>query len=162
MTTPNFVERASLLGQPFVATQLQLKLRLVCPVLKEVYLPTPDFDVDILILDDNPTILENLTLLFNGTYTTATFERVEEALDYLRRHKAKIIITDLRMPTMNGFMFISEAKRLHPNCQTILMSAFIDARSPADRAIFERYTRHAVSKPYTIDEMLGMVEQLIA
>ena len=122
----------------------------------------PDYDVDILVVDDNPTILENLTLLFQGMYTTATFESVNAAIDFLRIHNARVIITDLRMPTMNGFMFISEAKRLRPKSKVVLMSAFIDAQSPADRAIFERYTRYALSKPYTIDEMLGIVEELIA
>ena len=130
--------------------------------MEEVLLSAPDYDVDILILDDNPTILENLSLLFQGMYTTASFERVSDAITYLKEHSAKVIITDLRMPTMNGFMFISEAKKLRPKAQVVLMSAFIDAQSPADRAIFERYTRHALSKPYTIDEMLGMVKALIA
>jgi len=117
----------------------------------------PDSDVDIVVVDDNPTILENLTMLLGDEYRVATFERVDLALAFLRRRRTRLVINDLRMPMMNGFMLIQEARRLCPGCQTMLMSAFIDPASPADRAVFERYTRFAVAKPYTIDEMLGMV-----
>jgi CheY-like chemotaxis protein len=67
----------------------------------------------ILIVDDDADILELLRLEFEDDpgCTADTTTRVADALAMARQHPYDAIITDWRMPVMNGTMFVSALRR---------------------------------------------------
>ena len=55
-----------------------------------------------------------------------TDDDVEKAIDYLREHPIDIIISDMRMPIMNGAEFFTHAKDIQPNAIRILLTGYSD------------------------------------
>ena len=67
----------------------------------------------ILLVEDTPDVLENFSeLLLMEGYEIATAANGENALDKLLQYKPDLIITDLRMPKMDGFAFIEKLKTM--------------------------------------------------
>ena len=82
----------------------------------------------ILVLDDESDIVRIVERFLQGLgFTVCAFTDPVVALEYLHSHSndcCSIVISDIRMPGMNGYEFIKKVKRIKPECRTILMSAF--------------------------------------
>lgn len=78
----------------------------------------------ILIVDDDPDILELLRLEFEDDPTCRAdiTTDVAKALALARKHPYKVIITDWRMPVMNGTEFVSALRRQGCTSRIILYS----------------------------------------
>lgn len=50
----------------------------------------------------------------------------KQALDIICQSKPDIVITDMKMPTMDGVQFLRELERIHPDCNKIVISAYTD------------------------------------
>jgi CheY-like chemotaxis protein len=81
--------------------------------------------LSILIVDDNPPVVKTLgdVLAVKG-YTIYPALSGEEALAVLREHPVDILLTDVRMPAMNGVELFRETRKTHPRLTTILMTAY--------------------------------------
>lgn len=70
----------------------------------------------IVIVDDEPDVLELISsILGEAGHPTQTFERAEEALEWLSTGDVTLILSDVSMPTMSGFAFKQEYERRFPN-----------------------------------------------
>src|SRR5215469_11979315 len=70
--------------------------------------------INILVLDDDPDIVSILKLgLMRQGFNPVTFTDPKLALEQfgLNHKKYDLVISDIRMPTMNGFEFIKKVKR---------------------------------------------------
>ena len=71
----------------------------------------------VMIVDDEPYILQGLQFLIDwnqeGFEIDALMNNGKEALDYLKDHKIDLIISDIKMPVMNGLDFLDEVERQH-------------------------------------------------
>ena len=78
----------------------------------------------LLIVDDEPTIVNILsTLLSAEGYEVNTALSGEAALEYLQVQAVDVLVTDIRMDGMNGFELITEARKLDPYVQVIVITA---------------------------------------
>ena len=81
----------------------------------------------LLCVDDEPFILQALDRLFKDTFTVLTAESGSEGLEILRREKdCAIIISDYRMPEMNGVDFLKQARLICPLASRAILSVHID------------------------------------
>jgi len=83
----------------------------------------------ILIVDDNKAFLSNLARSLSAIawrFQTVTAENGEKALEVLESEHVDLVVTDLRMPVMNGFEFLSRMRMNYPDIPVIVMSAFLD------------------------------------
>ena len=71
----------------------------------------------ILCLDDDAEILKSLKLLFEKDYEVLTTTSPYQALGLLKTHKVNLIISDHRMPEMNGLEFFQKVKEEHGDKQ---------------------------------------------
>jgi two-component system response regulator HydG len=79
----------------------------------------------ILIVDDDISNLASMKkLLEKEGYWVRTAERGEEALDLVRTETFHVIITDLKMPGMDGIDLLKSAKTVSPNVDVVIMSAY--------------------------------------
>ena len=82
----------------------------------------------ILVLDDEPDIVTIIEQSLQGIgFSVSAFTDPVVALEYFHsnfKDCCSIVISDIRMPGMNGYEFIKKVKRIKPECRTILMSAF--------------------------------------
>ena len=85
------------------------------------------------------------------------------ALEHFRiNQKAySLIISDIRMPTMNGFEFVIEARKINPKVRIVLMTAFeIDDKEFA-RALPKPKIDGLIRKPAVSQEILNVVSTVI-
>ncbi len=81
----------------------------------------------ILVVDDEPDILQALKDLFEATMPGAevfTAGSGEEGLEVLEKQKVDVIISDYRMPGMDGLEFLSRCGEKLPEVPRILITAY--------------------------------------
>lgn len=88
----------------------------------------------ILVIDDQRSQLRLIKkLLTHLGHTAVTVDSAEEADLILRwEHDFSVIITDLKMPWLDGLQFCKDVKRLHPNLKIYALSGFIGGYDPAE------------------------------
>jgi CheY-like chemotaxis protein len=115
--------------------------------------------LSILAVDDNRGAVGVLAeiLDFKG-YEVFTAYSGAEALQILDRHAIDLLLTDVKMPEMNGVELYRETRKSHPNLPTILMTAYT-----ADDLIQEAMTegiRSVMTKPVDIDLLLTLLSAI--
>jgi len=87
----------------------------------------------ILIVDDDEKILGSLQRTFERLgYNVLVATSGEEGLDILRSEDVKLIISDVRMPTMSGVGFLEKAKEAAPDAVRIVITGYADIQAAAD------------------------------
>src|SRR5262245_11606693 len=81
----------------------------------------------VLIVDDEDLFLSSLVAglaVYSDEFAVSTARNGREALDVLDNTPIDIVVTDLKMPTMDGFQLMAEMTRRHPRLPVIVMTAF--------------------------------------
>ncbi|MBI5485788.1 MAG: sigma-54-dependent Fis family transcriptional regulator [Deltaproteobacteria bacterium] len=114
----------------------------------------------ILVVDDEKLTRTTLAVaLQDEGYEVATAANGYEALEELERSPADVIITDLRMPSMDGLAFQEEARRRSPDSAVIVVTAYasVDTAIQAMRLGADDY----LTKPLRSEELLLRVRRLV-
>jgi DNA-binding NtrC family response regulator len=114
----------------------------------------------ILVVDDEPSARSGLAKLLNQEdYEVDTAADGVLALELVRERAPALILTDLKMPNMDGMELISEVRAQHPEIPVIVATAFGDVSSAvqAMRAGAENY----LTKPIDFDALLLLVERTL-
>ena len=79
----------------------------------------------VLLIDDEPRILDCFSSVLDlKGFTSKQFCNPKEAIDKYKREKFDVVITDFKMPEMNG-MEVTEAIKAHdPNAYVIIISGY--------------------------------------
>ena len=113
----------------------------------------------ILLVDDEPDIVNLFTdLLNNEDYDVISFTNPLKALeDYKENYdQYGMVISDIRMPEMNGFDLVKNVKKINTNISIILMSAYENI----DYSQLDNITiNEVIQKPIKIMELLSTVEK---
>ena len=115
----------------------------------------------ILVVDDEVDMAVSCQRLLNGKgYETSVAANGEEALQLLKEEEPHLVITDLKMPGMNGMELLEQIKQLYPETQVILMTAYstIEGAVTAMRLGAANF----VPKPFTPEHLTIVVEQVLA
>ena len=81
----------------------------------------------VLLVDDEEVFLRTVAdgfALFADQVTLLTAPNGKVAVDVLSRHRVDLVVTDLKMPEMDGFGLIAHMSRHNPGVPIIVMSAF--------------------------------------
>lgn len=79
----------------------------------------------LLVVDDERSMRELLAIVLKRDgHEVLVAENGRAAMEVIRREKIDILITDIRMPEMNGVDVLREAKRIDPDLVSIVMTAF--------------------------------------
>ncbi|MBF0100406.1 MAG: response regulator [Desulfobacterales bacterium] len=79
----------------------------------------------ILIVDDEPDILVSLTqVLIQENYQVKTSLRAQDALKILQSEQIPLVITDVRMPGMDGIEFTKQIKKIDETIEVIILTGF--------------------------------------
>jgi two-component system response regulator PilR (NtrC family) len=79
----------------------------------------------VLVVDDERSMRELLSIVLRRDgYEVLLADDGAAGLELLRRERVDILITDIRMPQMNGVDLLREAKRIAPDIVSIVMTAF--------------------------------------
>ena len=114
----------------------------------------------VLIIDDEPDIVEVMVARLEamGFYAVGQ-TRAPKALDVLRKEDFSVLITDLKMPDMDGMEVLSEAKKIDPDIEVIIFTAYGSIEG-AVQAIKEGAHDYLV-KPFEPIELVAKIEKAI-
>ena len=120
--------------------------------------PAPSIPV-LLCVDDEPGILKSLQRLFVGQPVRVLLAGSgQQALQLMQTEKVQLIISDMRMPQMNGAEFLAQAAQLQPDCYRILMTGYADLASTVQAINIGKIHRY-VQKPWQNQELLTLIEE---
>ena len=110
----------------------------------------------ILVVDDNPSMARSLgDILDIKGFEVQTAGSGAEALMILRDHPVDILLTDVKMPDMNGVVLYRETRKNHPSITTILMTAYA-ANDLIEQGMNEGI-KTVLTKPVDIEFLLTLL-----
>jgi two-component system NtrC family sensor kinase len=112
-------------------------------------------EIRILCVDDEQNVLNALKrLLFDEAYTILTACTAQAGIEILEQQQGRVqlVISDFRMPSLNGVEFLREVYKRWPDTVRIVLSGYADA-STIVSAINEGHIYKFIPKPWNDDEM---------
>ena len=113
---------------------------------------------NLLIVDDEQSYRQLLNLVFEGDgYSIRTAMNGREAVELLQEEPADVIITDVRMPDMDGIELLRAVREFLPDIGVILMTAF--ATVDTAREAFKLGADDFIQKPFDVEELKIIVKK---
>lgn len=119
-------------------------------------------DAKILILEDDTSFATLLELILTEKgYIVEKTEDPVEALKKLPDFKPSLVITDLKLPRMDGIEFLEKAKRLLPETEFIVITAYgtIDSAVKAMKKGASDYITKPLSSP---EDFLRLIQNILS
>jgi serine/threonine-protein kinase len=115
----------------------------------------------ILFVDDEERILSALKLLFKTLYEVHVTTDAAEALEMLKSQHFHLLVSDQRMPNMNGTELLSKAKMVSPNTVRILLTGYSDLAAIIG-SINEGEVYRFANKPWNTTEIRSLLADAVA
>jgi len=113
----------------------------------------------VLVVDDEEMILKSLRrLLSDLDVRVLTADGGEPALELLRQNDVALIISDQRMPGMDGVEFLRQSREIAPEAVRILLTGYADVNASIG-AINSGEVKYYLSKPWDDDQFLSRVKE---
>ncbi len=122
---------------------------------------TNNGDKHILVVDDDDQVLfvwSNALAASRGI-RLETARDGEEALEILRQRDFDVIITDLRMPRMDGYQLTEAIRQQDPDVTIVWLTGYRDPSKAATEVRLEVY--RCVDKPLTVAQIRALVREAV-
>lgn len=111
----------------------------------------------ILVVDDELLIRDLLYDFFTGQgWNISVAENGDKALDVIAHKSVDLVLTDIKMPEMDGLALTEELKRAHPEIPVVLMTGFPSVDS-AVTALRHRVVDYVI-KPFNINQLYKTID----
>jgi DNA-binding NtrC family response regulator len=112
----------------------------------------------ILVLDDEPIVLKRLRpALEKAGYEVEVFSRSSEAMARVMDKNFDIVITDLKMPGLDGMQFLTMVKQGSPKTEVIVITGF--ATMETAKESFQMGVFDFLAKPFKLAEIQEIVKK---
>ena len=116
----------------------------------------------VLVIDDEPLVLDTLReVLTAGGFEAAAEGDATRALAHVAAFRPSVVVSDVKMPGLNGFELLRELRARHPEIAVILLTGGGSVEM-ALRAIQEEGAYHYFEKPIDTDKLRFVVERAVA
>jgi len=95
----------------------------------------------------------------NVKYVCQVFQDAHKCLEIFKQQGADIIITDLRMPKMNGLDFLSEIKEYDPDIPMLVMTGYSSVENAVEA--MKRGASDFIKKPFDFSELKILIEKTL-
>jgi DNA-binding NtrC family response regulator len=115
----------------------------------------------IVIVDDEPDLLDLLKLILTEKtdHKILTTSDPHQAIEWCKTYNADLLISDLRMPEMEGIELLKIMKKIDPNLPLILMTAFGTIESAVEAMRHKAFDY--ISKPFKKEQILMTVDKAL-
>jgi YesN/AraC family two-component response regulator len=114
----------------------------------------------ILVLDDEQIVLDSITRILEGeNYEIKTCRSGSQAMEALKAGGYDVLITDLKMPGMDGIQAMEALAEIDPDLSMIMVTAYstVDSAVKAMKLGAADYIR----KPFTPDQLVSLVDKVM-
>ncbi|MBL8880218.1 MAG: sigma-54-dependent Fis family transcriptional regulator, partial [Phycisphaerales bacterium] len=112
------------------------------------------------VIDDQAMMRDSLVATLTAQeHEVHGFEHAQEALTAIRQRSFDVILTDLKMPGMDGVSLLRELRRLGIDTPVILMTAFASVQTAVEAIKLGAFDY--VQKPFNSDEVAILIERAI-
>ena len=112
------------------------------------------------IVDDDSSIRWVLEKAFaNANITSASFESAKNVLIALDHDQPEVIISDIRMPDIDGMSLLNSISKAHPNIPVIIMTAHSDLDSAVNA--YQGGAFEYLPKPFDMDEAVTLTKRAL-
>lgn len=116
----------------------------------------------ILIADDEENILEGVTIVLKGAFDITTALRGDTALELYRESSFDLVISDVKMPGLDGIELFREIKKINPGQKYVFISvSSMLYDDPEAREILDSLADGFLGKPYRIPELLSLIDKVL-
>lgn len=115
----------------------------------------------IVLLDDEERIVRSVKAILRQKYKVLATTNHHEALAWLKTEPVMLIISDQRMPEMDGVDVLKRARKISPGTMRILLTGYADKKaiiSSVNEGEIFRY----IHKPWHADELQNTVDEAVA
>jgi len=124
--------------------------------------PEPSQQARVLVVDDEAELASLMREMLEGAgYEVATAESGAVAMALLASARFDAIVSDLRMPDMDGATLFREVSELHPQLARMMLFVTGDTLSPDARDFLKRSRCAALDKPFSKRALLDKVAELL-
>jgi len=112
----------------------------------------------VLFVDDEPNILDGIRRQLRKRVTLETAVSGEEGLQKIREGEPfAVVVSDMRMPGMNGAGFLGEVRKISPDSIRMILSGQAELESTIE-AVNQSHIFRFLTKPCSIDSLYAAVE----
>lgn len=114
---------------------------------------------NLLIVDDDPHLLESLGVVFSGMYNVFFALSAEDAGRILQYESINVVLLDVILPGVNGVEFLSSLRTSHPDLPVVMLSG-----APSIHPVLEALelgARDYIRKPFDITELRLVVRRAL-
>ncbi len=116
---------------------------------------------NIIIVDDSGDILSALEReLMDEPYNTILAHSGDEALTLLSSNPCKVIISDVKMPVMDGFELLGKVKTFYPDMMRVILSGHSDVKLVLE-IVNERGIDRYLTKPWNSFDLKSTIHQCL-
>jgi YesN/AraC family two-component response regulator len=114
----------------------------------------------VLYVDNESINISLFEALFKSNFNVITAISAFNGLKILERNHVDLVITDFKMPVMNGIDFIREIKKNHPEMKCIIISGFHESQviNIAEKELVHKF----IMKPWQKDTILEAIEMIFS
>ncbi|MHB8174727.1 MAG: sigma-54-dependent transcriptional regulator [Nitrospirota bacterium] len=114
----------------------------------------------ILVVDDEENAREGLSkILSKEGYRVETAANGKEAIDNLKDQRYDLVITDMRMPLMDGFEVLREIKKMDENIGVIMITAYGEVESYLEAMNMGAF--EYINKPVRVNELKRVISKVL-
>ena len=114
----------------------------------------------ILVIDDEEFILSSLNRLLRKEYNVLLAKNAADGLKLMQAHEVQVVITDQRMPGMDGVEFLSIVKGEYPDAIRMLLTGYADLQSVIAAVNTGNIYRYMM-KPWEPEELLLSIRDAV-
>lgn len=113
----------------------------------------------VLCVDDERIILRTIQRLFHRkSYSIIIANSAKTALEILEKTPVDIVVSDMRMPEMDGATLLEKVANSHPDTYRIVLSGYADFESTVAAINLGKINRF-INKPWNNDDLINAVEE---
>ena len=115
----------------------------------------------VLLLDDEKEVLNALQRVLHNDYQVHAFTDANTALEFFQNSPTQIVISDMKMPKVNGAEFLSRIVEINSRCKRVVLTGYADTEL-AKQATNEGKVSAYLTKPWDNTELKATLTTLIA
>lgn len=114
----------------------------------------------VLIVDDEPQVVNCLRRLIRRYYEVDVALSGEEALEKLEQFDPHVVISDYRMAKMSGRELLRQVRTRRPSAVRVLISGWAEP-SAIETTVSERTANRYLAKPFESSDLLTAIRELL-